>query len=271
LSLAGIALPLLAQGATAPASSPVAAPSNSMLDFIAAGGTIGYLIIVLSLVGLTMVVIHFIQIRRDALAPPAIVDELDRLLAQRQVGRALEFCRDPANACFLTHVMNAGLTRYTRSAFGALELKSALEEAGQERVARMIRSTDGLALLATIAPMLGLLGTVVGINSAFATISTAESMSRSNELASAISMALITTIMGLVLAIPAMAAATFFRNRIDALAASVGSTVAALSLHLEQESGLAPAAAPQQPATPAPPAAGGPATPRPTPPVAAQP
>lgn len=218
-------------------------PPSSLLDFVQAGGTVGYIIILLSLVATTMVVIHFIQIRRDALAPPFVVDELDRMLRNRQVGQALDFCRDPANACFLTHVMHTGLTRFARSAFGALELKSALEEAGQERVARLIRSTEGLALVAAIAPMLGLLGTVVGINGAFATISTAEGFSRPDQLAGDISLALVTTIMGLVLAIPAMSAVTFFRNRIDALSASIGSTVAELSMHLEQDSGLAPAGA----------------------------
>jgi len=220
----------------------VAEPPTSLLDFVQAGGTVGYIIILLSLVATTMVVIHFIQIRRDALAPPHVVDELDRLLKSRQVSQALELCRDPANACFLTHIMRSGLTRYTRSAFGALELKAALEEAGQERVAKLIRSTEGLALVAAIAPMLGLLGTVVGINGAFSTISTAEGFSRPDQLAGDISLALVTTIMGLVLAIPAMSAVTFFRNRIDALSASIGSTVSELSMHLEQESGLMPSA-----------------------------
>lgn len=221
----------------------VSEPPSSLLDFVQAGGTVGFIIILLSLVATTMVVVHFIQIRRDALAPPHVVDELDRLLKGRQISQALELCRDPANACFLTHIMRTGLTRYTRSAFGALELKSALEEAGQERVAKLIRSTEGLALVAAIAPMLGLLGTVVGINGAFSTISTAEGFSRPDQLAGDISLALVTTIMGLVLAIPAMSAVTFFRNRIDALSASIGSTVSELSMHLEQESGLMPSAA----------------------------
>ena len=238
----------LAQSTATPPADSMGAPPESLLDFIQAGGTVGYIIILLSIVATTMVVVHIIQIRRDALAPPDAVEELDRMLRQRQVGPALEFCRDPANACFLTHIMRAGLTRYTRSAFGALELKAALEEAGQERVAKLIRSTEGLALVAGVAPMLGLLGTVVGINGAFATISTAEGFSRPDRLAGDISLALVTTIMGLVLAIPAMSAVTFFRNRIDALAASIGSTIAELSMHLEQESGLGPATPASAPA-----------------------
>jgi biopolymer transport protein ExbB len=207
---------------------------TSLIEFINAGGLIGYLIILLSIVALAFLVMHLIQIRESALAPPAVVEDVERLLARSRVDQAIEYCEASENACFLTHVLGAGLARYARSPFGALELKSALEEAGQEQVARLYRSTDALALIAGIAPMLGLLGTVVGINGAFATISTAEGFARPDQLAGDISLALVTTIMGLTLAIPATAAVTFFRNRIDRLAGDAASIVDALAGRLEQ-------------------------------------
>ena len=132
---------------------------------------IGYIIILLSLVAVALAIFHVFQIRETALAPPGLVDELDRLLQKHKVDEAIEFCDDPENHAFITSVMSAGLLRYKRSPFGSLELKSALEDAGRDQVARLYRSTDAMALVATIAPMLGLLGTVVGINGAFATIS----------------------------------------------------------------------------------------------------
>ena len=206
----------------------------SFLDLIQAGGTIGYIILLLSFVAVAMAVVHLFQIREAALAPPRIVEDLDGLLAKRDVRGALEYCDDPSNSCFLTHVMAAGLSRYSRSAFGALELKGALEEAGQEEVARLNRSTDGMALVANIAPMLGLLGTVVGINGAFATISSAEGFGRPDQLAGDISLALVTTIMGLILAIPATAVVTYFRNRIDSLAGDIATIIDDLAIHLEE-------------------------------------
>ena len=150
---------------------------------------------------------------------------------------AIRFCDAPENASFLATVVGAGLSRYRRSPFGVLELKGALEQAGQEEIARLYRSTDAMALIAGIAPMLGLLGTVVGILGAFSTISTGEGFSRPDQLAGDISLALVTTIMGLTLAIPATAAVTFFRNRIDTLAGHVASTVDELAVHLERGSG----------------------------------
>jgi len=178
-------------------------------------------------------VVHLVRIREGALAPPPVVDELDALLSKGDVDGALAACDRPENQCFLSSVMAAGLSRYRRSPFGALELKGALEEAGQEHLARLYRSTDGLALIAGIAPMLGLLGTVVGLNGAFSTISATEGFARPDQLAGDISLALITTIQGLVVAIPLTAVVTYFRNRIDALASDVASVVDELALHIE--------------------------------------
>ena len=219
----------------------------SILDFVRAGGTVGYIIILLSVVALAFAAVLAIQIRSSSLAPEHVIDGLSKLVKERQIDRAIAFCGDEGNSCFLGHIMAAGLTRFQRSPFGALELKSALEEAGSEQVARIYRWTDALALIASVAPMLGLLGTVIGINGAFSTISRSQGFARPDQLAGDIALALVTTIMGLVLAIPATAAVTFFRNRIDALASDVAAIADDIASHLED----APAnRAQRRPATP---------------------
>ncbi len=209
----------------------------SLIEFIAAGGAIGMIILVLSMVALALGVLHLLQIRASALAPEPIVEQLDQSLRAGRVDDALAFSMDPTNACFLTHVVGSGLSRYKRSPFGALELKGALEEAGRDQVARLYRSTDAMALVAGVAPMLGLLGTVVGINGAFATMSSSQGFATPDQLAGDISLALVTTIMGLTLAIPTMAAVAFFRNRIDSIASDIGVIVDDLALHIEQGAG----------------------------------
>ncbi len=225
--------------------------SASFLSLIQAGGPIGALILLLSFVALVLIVVHLFQLREGSLAPGHIVDELHELLGKGLVDRAIEFCEEPGHACFLTHVMSAGLGRFRRSPFGGLELKGTLEEAGQDQVARLYRWTDGLALIATIAPMLGLLGTVVGINKAFANLHDAANSGASGELASAISLALVTTIMGLVLAIPTTAAVTYFRNRIDSLASDISSIIDDLAVMIEEEPHLNTTRAQPAPARPA--------------------
>ena len=230
LSIAGT---LLAQGETSSGSS--------FLSMIMAGGPIGFLIIFLSIIALVLVVVHLFQLRESSLAPGHIVDDLHELLSKGMVDPAITYCDEPGHSCFLTQVMAAGLARYRRSPFGGLELKGTLEEAGQDQVARLYRWTDALALIATIAPMLGLLGTVVGINKAFANLHEAASSGASGELASAISLALVTTIMGLVLAIPATAAVTYFRNRIDSLASDIAGIIDDLAMLIEEEPTIGPA------------------------------
>jgi biopolymer transport protein ExbB len=220
---------LLAQQAPVPAR----AGGMSFFDLIQAGGLIGYIIMFLSFIAVALIVVHVVRIRESALAPQIVIDDLDRLLSKGEVDKALAACELPENACFLSRVMGAGLSRYRRSPFGALELKGSLEEAGQEQIARLYRSTDALALIAGIAPMLGLLGTVVGLNGAFATISATEGFARPDQLAGDVSLALVTTIQGLVVAIPLTAVVAYFRNRIDGLAADVAAIVDDLASHLE--------------------------------------
>ncbi|TVQ30587.1 MAG: MotA/TolQ/ExbB proton channel family protein [Phycisphaeraceae bacterium] len=205
----------------------------SVLEIMLAGGTIGFIIILLSVVAMALVVMHMLQIRESTLAPGESVDALHEFLARGDTEGAVRYCEDDDNNSFLTRVIGAGLLRCRRSPFGALELKGALEEAGQEQVARLYRSTDGLGLIAAIAPMLGLLGTVVGMVGAFDTLSAAEGFARPDQLAGDISKALVTTLMGLTLAIPCMAAFTYFRNRIDSLASSIAQQVDEMAAHLE--------------------------------------
>ncbi|MCA9300862.1 MAG: MotA/TolQ/ExbB proton channel family protein, partial [Phycisphaerales bacterium] len=90
-----------------------------------------------------------------------------------------------------------------------------------------------IGLIATVAPMLGLLGTVVGMVGAFETIGLTDGVTHADELAGSISTALITTVMGLIVAIPTTAVFTFLRNRIDHFASEVAQITEDLAAHLE--------------------------------------
>lgn len=203
----------------------------TLLQQIQNGGITGYIIIILSIVALSLALIHIISIRPSRLMPVNIVEELRERLILKDIDKALEICNQPGNDCFLTRVMERGLNRYKRSTFGPFEFKDALEEAGSDQVARLYRATDALGLIGAIAPMLGLLGTVIGMVGAFDTISQADT--RPELLAGNISQALITTLMGLMLAIPTMAAFTYFRNRIDHYASDAAQQIEELTLPLE--------------------------------------
>lgn len=210
----------------------------TVLEQIENGGIAGFIIILLSIVALALVIIHFISIRPDRLMPPELVARLNEVINRRDIGEATRICETPENDCFLTRVLLRGLQRYERSAFGPFEFKDALEEAGGDQVARMYRATDALGLIGAIAPMLGLLGTVIGMVGAFDTIS--NESARAELLAGDISKALVTTLMGLSLAIPTMAAFTFLRNRIDAYATEAGHVIEEMTVPLEPAAGATP-------------------------------
>lgn len=212
----------------------------SWWNTIQSGGIVGYIIIGLSTVALALVIMHLVQIRRAALLPAEQVETLDRLLSEGKVAQALEYCYDPESDSYLTRIMGAGLTRYQRSAFGAFEIKNAIEEAGEDQTARLYRSTDALGVIGSISPLLGLLGTVLGMVGAFESLSRTASPNH-EALAANISLALVTTLMGLILAIPCISLHRYFSNRIDAFASEASREVERLALHLESTGAVRPA------------------------------
>lgn len=220
------------QSASQPAGAAAGEGGKSLLEHILSGGPIGIVIILLSFVGVLLVVWLLAEIRLSRLAPPHVVQGLDRLLTGNDVRGALAFCQAEENRCLLSGMFAAALTRCLRSPFGLLELRSALEEAGQERFAQLQRKTEPVGLIAAVAPMLGLLGTVVGLVGAFETLSVSEGV-RPEALASSISVALITTVLGLIVAIPATAAHSFFRNRVDSLAQRLAEVTEELAARIQ--------------------------------------
>lgn len=231
--------PVLAQG------DPSARPGKTLLEHIQSGGWIGHVIVLLSIVAMGLVIMHLIQIRKARLAPPEVVNGLRNLLRAGDIQGATKACQDELNDSFITRVLGAALMRCSKSPFGLMELRTALEESGEEQVTRLHRSTDGIGLIASVAPMLGLLGTVVGMVGAFETISTTEGVAKPYELAGNISIALITTVEGLVVAIPCTAVYTYFKNRIDRLASEVAALIEELMGEVEgMNNAGAPAPAP---------------------------
>ena len=245
---------LLAQAAPAAASSTD--EGKTLLQHILSGGPVGIVIILLSFTAVLMAVWLAAEIRLPRIAPPRVVEGLDRLLAANDVRGALAFCQAEENRCLLAGMFAAARTRCLRSPFGLLELRSALEEAGQERFAKLQRKTDPMGLIAAVAPMLGLLGTVVGLVGAFETLSVSEGV-RPEALASSISVALITTVLGLIVAIPSTALHSFYRNRVDALAQDTAELTEELAARIQASKpaggqASSPAGRPTAPAAAAP-------------------
>ena len=98
---------------------------------------------------------------------------------------------------------------------GWTAVEKALEDATAEQSARLFRKIEYLSVLANIAPMVGLLGTVVGLIMAFKKVAETQGSAGAADLAEGIYTALVTTVAGLLIAIPSLGAFAIFRNRVD--------------------------------------------------------
>lgn len=211
--------------------------STTLWSYIASGGLLSWVLIALSFVALALVIRNLMTLRLARLAPPPVVHRLETLLRENNTEGALAFCNDPANDSFLTRVFGSALGRCVRSPFGFLELRTAMEEAGQTEVDRLHRLNDGIGIIAAVGPMLGLLGTVIGMIGAFDSIGRLEGASRSQELARFMAMALVNTAEGLVVAIPCTVAFALFRRHIDRITEQVGRVIEELAAHIEHAAG----------------------------------
>jgi len=225
--------PVTTPSAAAPAD-PTAVKHRTFIDSIKAGGWIGAIIILLSIVAVGFGIEHSLTIRKQRLMPQAVVDQLEDLIAHGDIAAAVKVCEEPRNYSLASEVVLAGLERFQASEFGFADYKSAVEEAGEDFTARLYRKTDALNVIGVIAPMLGLFGTVEGMMEAFNIVASTQGKAEPYQLADSISKALVTTWLGLIVAIPAMLAFSYFRNKIDSLVAECGKRVEHILLPLSR-------------------------------------
>ena len=187
--------------------------SLSLRNMLKAGGAVGYLIVVLSLFMVALIADHIMNIRRSTLMPPGLAEEVHQCLANRDIEGARKKCLEHPG--FLSRLLHSGLDE-TGVSYAAVE--KAMEDAAVEQSARLFRRIEYLSVIGTIAPMLGLMGTVWGMIQAFLEFEQ-KANPQVSELAPGIYRALITTLLGLGVAVPSLSAFAIFRNRIDELAA----------------------------------------------------
>ena len=185
------------------------AGGNSLGKIIMGGGVVGWAIILLSIISLALAIEHFVTVRRDKLVPPELIDEVEALFEEEEYQEALELCESEPN--FLTNILSAGLPKIN-AGFEAME--KAMDEVSEEETIKLQQKISWLNLIANIAPMMGLLGTVYGMIVAFNTITKLGQNVTPADLSQGISAALVTTMLGLIVAIPTMSVFFYFRNKV---------------------------------------------------------
>lgn len=179
-------------------------------------GLIGYVIVVLSIVAVALIIENFMTIKREKLAPPDLLDELEALFDGENFQDAVELCEQEKN--YLTNVVGAGLSKLGHS-FETMQ--TSLREMQTEESVKLFQKIGWLSLISAIAPMMGLFGTVTGMFVTFSNIAAAGGSVSPAQLAGGIKMALITTIFGLTVAIPVGVSFYTLRNRVIRTSAEI--------------------------------------------------
>ncbi|MFH1919347.1 MAG: MotA/TolQ/ExbB proton channel family protein, partial [Planctomycetota bacterium] len=223
---------------------------QSVLEILSAGGIVGMLIMLLSIAAVALVIEHVMTIRAAVLMPPGLAEEARELLAAGKLGPASQRCQ--MQQSFLAHVLTAGLAEADG---GWPAVEKAMEDATAEQSARLFRKIEYLSVIGNIAPMMGLLGTVIGMIFAFREVADTQGAARAADLAEGIYLALVTTVEGLIVAIPSLAAFAVFRNRVDQLVAE--STYVAQHVFAPWKRRMGVPGRPAPPIAPTPPPVGG--------------
>jgi biopolymer transport protein ExbB len=245
---------------TAPAPAPAPAGSNApatgqrqgLLRLIMSHpDPVFFTIAALSIAGVTFIIQGFIRNRASVYMPPDTIARIRELIQTRQFTELLEFTeRDPS---FVSRALNPALKR--APSFSAM--KEAMETAIGEQTAERFRSIEYLNIIGNLGPLLGLLGTVLGMIEAFDAMNAAGGQANPAQLAGGVSTALTHTFLGLFLAVPCLAAFGVLRTIVDRLTVRAALVAEDLLLMVKPQESRAMTATPR-PAIAAPvPAAGG--------------
>ena len=196
---------------------------ESVLQLINKGGNIGYLIIMISAAMFALILMNVMALKRSNLIPDSLVAEVDKLLRNKQAKAALELCQ--GDTSLTGRMMAAGISRMPR---GFDQATDYMGEVGAESAMRFQHHVSYLSVIGAIAPMLGLLGTVVGMVGAFRVIATAGGQPNVATMAGNIQLALMTTVMGLIVAIPAIFSYALLKNRLARMLTEVDMVTAEL-------------------------------------------
>jgi biopolymer transport protein ExbB len=193
-------------------------PGDSILlgegisDIFEKGGILMWPILLCSIVGLSFILERFVTLRRSVIFPKKLYIKIRETAREGKVAAAITLCEGSRSS--FAKLLNACLRRAEAPGF---EMETALEEAGSRELYDLRKNGRPLAVIADVSPLLGLMGTVVGMIKAFEVVAKTGALGRTELLAEGIGEALVTTAAGLSVAIPAMIAHQYFRAKAEGL------------------------------------------------------
>jgi biopolymer transport protein ExbB len=182
----------------------------SLLEFFLKGGILMYPILISSFVAIGVIIERYLVLRRARTDTGQFMLKLRSVLQKNDVIGAITFCSKTDAP--IANIMRKGLTKY---ADGPEFVREAIDNAGKEEAFKLEHRLSILASIAGIAPLLGFLGTVTGMISAFRTIQELSGAANPADLAGGIWEALITTAFGLIVGILSYGMYNYYVTRVN--------------------------------------------------------
>lgn len=224
-----LALVFFIEPALAQEEAP-APKSVSLFQLYLYGGVVGFILTALSFVSLGLSIEHFLSLRRDQMVPPDLIGHVEQLFEEEEYEEVMNLCEEQPT--MLTNVVAAGLPKIGT---GWENISEAMGEMANMEATKLNQKVSYIGLISSIAPLLGLFGTVTGMIGTFNAIATSTTAPKPSELAGGIQQALVTTCMGLMVAIPSTCLFFFFRNRVTRIILEVNAVVEELMERFREE------------------------------------
>ncbi|MBX3414850.1 MAG: MotA/TolQ/ExbB proton channel family protein [Pirellulales bacterium] len=213
LTLATCAWTSIAWGAEGEAA--VAEGENFLVWVARCSGLIGAFLLVLSIYFVAKVCMLFVEIREQTAAPPDLLRETDELIHKRDFRGAYQRLKE--SETFFGNIVSAAIPEMPQ---GLTEAREVMDRAAEAETLVLEKKIGVLAVIGTLGPMIGLLGTLKGMIASFSVIAMSSVELNPSEVASGISEALLLTFEGVALSVPAIYFFSMFRNRVAAISAS---------------------------------------------------
>ncbi len=208
-------LQVSAKESDAEAAELVPERTVSLLDYYKDGGWMMHVLLLCSVGTIAVAVYCFTQINKKKMAPPTLAENMTKYMEKRDVTHAYELCQ--SNPSSYSEILSSALLKvnFDRDRANKESMMEAAGEALDQEETRYMLWVNYLNVFATLAPMIGLLGTVVGMIESFQQLEQANS--EPSQLAGGIRKAMVTTAGGLLVGIPSMFFYFFFRDRLTAI------------------------------------------------------
>jgi len=205
---------------------------TALVTYFQKGGPVMWGLLVTALVGIAYIIERFIAYTLASIDTKKFLNELKNVLRMDGTDAGIEFCekyRQP-----VAKILKAGLIAYKKAGPDKSSIEEAISHAGTDELAFVDRGLPVLAAVASVAPVLGFLGTVTGMIRAFNAVAIAGEV-EPTLVASGISEALITTATGLIIAAPVLAFHVYFTTRSNNYAREMESAATELVMFLLEE------------------------------------